>query len=88
MNQLILQLIWEQSTQYLVYVSQWFPKSAPLVHGGPRGKLKWSKNPFTNQYFGKNRYKHYKCINGQGFGDVIYKRPIVTLLLFSEWKQI
>ena len=30
---------------------QWFPKSVPRTTGGPRNLLKWSANPYKNQYF-------------------------------------
>ncbi len=30
---------------------QWFPKSAPRTTSGPQDELKWSANPFSNQYF-------------------------------------
>jgi len=60
-------------------LDQWFTKSAKRATGGPRDWLKWSLNPYTNQYFvlrGQQNYPKWSA-HRKSLGTTVLDRSTV-----------
>jgi len=70
----------------LVWIGQWFPKSAPRTTGGPRDYLKWSSKPYINQHFvldGPPNFSKWSA-NRKSLGTTGIGPKVV--LLYVNWR--